>query len=150
MVGGKTESHFTSHKYVVFPVTETSENRVAGIQVIFKAFFFFFKSLWTLPPKVCYTRSQYLLTNALQSLDLKTQESTSLFQSKHNTAVDVWLDWAGTYCHILLTKKQTTFAFSLLKPTSHSYFTIKASFTSFTSSGSMEIQKKQQKRTHSF
>lgn len=41
MVGGKTESHFTSHKYVVFPVTETSENRVAGIQVIFKAFFFF-------------------------------------------------------------------------------------------------------------
>lgn len=55
-----------------FLVTEISENRVAGIKVIFWIFFSFLKkSLWALPQEVCYTHSHYLLTNALQQLRFK-------------------------------------------------------------------------------
>jgi len=50
-----------------FPVTEISENRLAGIQVIFWifVFVFFFLNHSGLYPKKCYKHSQYLLANTL-------------------------------------------------------------------------------------
>lgn len=111
-----------------FPVTEISENRVAGIQIIFQLCGFLgggeglkvwvFLCVCFLNPYGLYPKkfvTDVLSTFSLMlcnTLDLKTQESTSLFQSKHNTAVDIRLGWAGTYCHILLTKNQKKFAFS--------------------------------------
>lgn len=75
VVGGETENHISlAANTCFFPVTGISENRVAGIQVIFQLVLLggfvclFFKSLRTLPEKVCYTCSPYLLGNALQYL----------------------------------------------------------------------------------
>lgn len=96
-----------------FPVTEISERGswhsgffLAVFCCCWVGFFVCFLNPYGLYPKkfVTHVLSTFL-PMLYNTLDWKTQESTSLFQSKHNTAVDVWLDWAGTYCHILLTKK---------------------------------------------